>query len=157
MPTLISAADFRECFDVDSEISDKRIEPHIGSASRRLRKWVGDTLYEQATNIAGNEDTDLDLVTDLSNAESYLTMHFALLGFNSPLSIKGVVATSMSSEGKEMRKYLSPAETLDLSGQFLEMAREIAEPYIGVVIDPGIEISPADDEDDGEAVTEDDG
>lgn len=144
MPTLISVADFRECFDVDSDIGDKRIEPHIGSASRRLRKWVGDTVYEQATNVTDNEDVDLDLVTDLSNAEANLTMHFALFGFNSPLSGKGVVATAMSGEGKELRKYLTPDETLKLSGHYLDLAREIAEPYIAASTDDGVEIVETD-------------
>lgn len=153
MPTLISAADFRECFDVDSDIGDKRIEPHIGSASRRLRRWVGETLYAQAINITDNEDVDLDLVTDLSNAEANLTMHFALFGFNSPLSGKGVVATAMSGEGKELRKYLTPDETAKLSEHYLELAREIADPYITASTDVGVEIVYAEDESDGEAVT----
>ena len=144
MPTLISAADFRECFDVDSDIGDKRIEPHIGSASRRLRSWVGETLYEQAINITDNEDVDLDLVTDLSNAEANLAMHFALFGFNSPLSGKGVVATAMSGEGKELRKYRTPDETAKLSAYYLELAREIAEPYIAATTETGVEIVTVD-------------
>jgi hypothetical protein len=49
---------------------------------------------------------------------------------NAPLSKKGVVATAMSAEGREMRKYLSPKETAELSGYFLELAREIVEPYL---------------------------
>lgn len=129
MPTLISAAEFRERFDISSDIDSNRIQPHIGSASRRLRKWVGEELYLQALDPANNETTDADLVNDLKNAEAHLTFHFAIFGFNSPLTSKGVVATSMSGEGKEMRKYLTPDETSKLSSYYLELAREIVEPY----------------------------
>lgn len=130
MPTLISAIEFRERFDISTEILDSRITPHIGSASRRLRKWVGETVYQQAIEIAGNEEGDLDLVDDLKNAEAHLAFHFAIFGFNSPLTTKGVVATSMSGEGKELRKYLLPDESARLSNMYLELAREIAEPYL---------------------------
>lgn len=146
MSPLIDVTQFRERFDVDKNINDPRIEPHIGSASRRLRQWVGDTLYNQAVAVASNETTDAELVADLKNAEAHLTMHFAIYGFNSPLSMKGVVATSMAGEGKEMRKYLTPDETAKLSAYYLELAREIASPYIPETIDAGIEISPASDE-----------
>ena len=126
MPTLISVSDFRDRFDIDLEIRDSRITPHIGSASRRLRKWVGETAYADA---AQTNPSNADRKADLQNAEAHLTFHFAILGLNSPLSTKGVVATSMASEGKEMRKYLLPDESAGLSNMYLELAREIAEPY----------------------------
>jgi hypothetical protein len=118
---LITADDFFERFDIDDTIDAARIDPHIGSASRRLRKWVGEDTY-------GSSDDDV--VSDLKNAEAHLTYHFAIFGMNAPLSKKGVVATAMSAEGREMRKYLSPKETAELSGYFLELAREIVEPYL---------------------------
>ena len=140
MTQLIDVTQFRERFDVSKDIKDARIEPHIGSASRRLRQWVGDVQYAAAVAVAGNETTDAALVADLKNAEAHLAMHFAIYGFNSPLSIKGVVATSMAGEGKEMRKYLTPDQTANLSVYYLELAREIATPYIVETADAGIEI-----------------
>lgn len=130
MAELISVTDFREQFDVSKDFTDKRIAPAIGAASRRLRKWVGDTLYNQALDPANNETTEQDVVEDLKNAEAHLCFHYAITGFNSPLTTKGVVATSMSGEGKEMRKFLTPDETAKLANYFLELAREIAEPYM---------------------------
>lgn len=131
MATLISVDEFRERFDIDTEIQDRRLEPHIGSASRRLRKWVGATVYDAAAeDSTPGEDDDDDTVNDLKNAEAHLAMHFAILGLNSPLSTKGVVATSTSDEGRDLRKYLTPDETQKLSVQVLELAREIAGEYI---------------------------
>lgn len=126
MPKLITADEIRERFDIDSEIDDKRIEWHIGSASRRLRKWVGAAAYADAVL---DNPTDADRKEDLKNAESHLAMHFAIIGLNSPLSGKGVVATAMSAEGREMRKYLSPKDTAELAQMYLDMADEIARPY----------------------------
>lgn len=127
MQQLISAAEFSERFDIDDAIDAKRITPHIGAASRRLRKWVGDSVYANALT-EGSEYEDLQ--ADLKNAEAHLTYHFAVRGFNFPMSSKGVVATSMSSEGQEMRKYLTPDQTEEVASQMLELAREIAEPYL---------------------------
>ncbi len=132
MPTLISADEFRDRFEIDSDIASNRIAPHIGSASRRLQKWVGATNYAAA--VAGTADPAM--ISDFANAEAHLAFHFAILGLNSPLSTKGVVATARTGEGREMRTYLAPDDTAKLALNFLELAREIAEPYIAD--DPGI-------------------
>ena len=138
MASLITDAnEFRELFDIDTDIDDKRIELHIGSASRRLRKWVGDANYDAALAVPAGEVSANALVQDLRNAEAHLAFHFAIWGFNAPLSSKGVVGTNMASEGKEVRKYLSPDETAKLAGHFLELAREMAEPYMTAVVDDG--------------------
>jgi hypothetical protein len=150
MKQLISAAEFLERFDIDSDIDSKRITPHIGAASRRLRKWVGDTVYDQAST---ESDDYADLQADLKNAEAHLTYHFAIRGMNFPLSSKGIVATSMSSEGKEMRKYLTPDETEKVAMQMLELAREIAGPYLTYDDSEGVVVSIDLDACAGEAAT----
>lgn len=122
--SLIDVSQFRDRFDIDDTIGDARIELHIKTASRRLRSWVGDANYDQTV--------DEDLIDILANAEAHLTMHYALLGLNSPLTAKGVINQARSEEGggREIRTYLKPDETAQLSQQFLEAAREIAEAYI---------------------------
>lgn len=124
MPTLIDATEFRSRFDISTEITDQRITPHIGAASRRLRRWVGEAAYLQA--VAG---VDADAKADLQQAEAYLAYHYALAGMHFNMTTKGVTATAMAAEGKEVRRYLSPAEVAQLSAQMLELAREITEPY----------------------------
>ena len=135
---LISADDFLERFDI-TDIDANRITPHIGSASRRLRKWVGETTYASA---------DEEVRSDLKNAEAHLAFHYALLGMQFAVSSKGSVVTSMSAEGKEMRKFLLPKEAAELSNYFLELAREIAEPYALSDGTPGASFEITEDEDD---------
>lgn len=125
MSELISVSELKARFDISPDVSDTRLIPAIGSASRRIRKWVGDDNY----TIALDGVTDLEMSADLKNAESYLAMHFAVVGLNSPFSSKGVLASSKSDEGNESRTYLSPDQTAKLSSQFLEAAIEMAEPY----------------------------
>jgi hypothetical protein len=136
MATLINVDEFRERFDIDMGIANPRIEPHIGSASRRLRGWVGASVYDAllaATDpdeqVQPGRDLDSAIVNDLKNAEAHLTMHYAILGMHFVIRSKGITATETASEGHEVRRYLSPKETQELSTMYLELAREIAEPY----------------------------
>lgn len=134
--TLITVDDLRDRFDIDGDsYPDPRVTPPLRSASRRLKEWAGDTLYASAlanaillaANPPGAQPSDADAVLcyELQNIEANLTMHYAILGFNSPITSKGVVATSMSNEGKEIRKYLPPKETAELAQSFLDLAFEI--------------------------------
>lgn len=125
MPVLITASDFKERFDISPDMADSRITPAIGAAERRLRQWVGDTNFGYA--VAGSP---AETAEDLKNAVAHLAYHFAINGLHFNLTSKGVVATSTISEGKAITRYLSPAEVRELSSQFLEMAREIAGPYL---------------------------
>lgn len=128
---LISADDLRDRFDIDSDLKDTRLVPNIGSASRRLRKWVGDTTYTQTA--------DADIVNDLKNAEAHLAMHFAILGFNSSVSYKGVFITETSTEGKAVRRYYSPAETKEIAQLYLDQAQELV---LGYMTDDGTPSAP---------------
>ncbi len=146
---LITADEFRERFDIDSVILDARLEPHIGSASRRLRKWVGDTIYDAAAALVATPDEDDDdgnaRLADLQSAEAHLAYHFAIFGMNFAVSSKGSVATATSDEGREMRKYLAPKEVSELSTYFLELAREIADLVVEAVHESGTVIVGLDD------------
>lgn len=130
MAALIDVDDFRGRFDIDDGVGDPRLVPHISSASKRLRQWVGDTYYDAALALIESDDDDLTLLEILQNAEAHLAFYYALLGMNYPLSAKGIVGTAMSDEGKEMRKYLSPDQTAAVAQQFLDHAELIARPYM---------------------------
>lgn len=146
---LLTTDEFRERFDIDPDIASTRIEPHIGSASRRLRAWVGGAVYDAAAAAAVNgQDDDTDVINDLKSAEAHLAFHFGIWGFNAALSSKGAMMTATASEGREVRRYYTPKETAELAEYFLELAREIAGPYIAAgedagiaVIDAGCEVS----------------
>src|SRR5881392_2698243 len=101
---LITADELRERFDIDGNILDPRLNPHIATASRRLRSWVGETDYEAVLALAlipaTEEGADTTGKVDvLKNAEAHLTMHYATLGLNATLSAKGMYVTTMASEG----------------------------------------------------------
>jgi hypothetical protein len=144
MPSLITVDDFRERFDISSDIGDPRISAHIGAASRRLQKWVG------SANYASSDDVTKE---DLKNAEAHLAYHFAIFGLNAPLTTKGVVATALAAEGKEIRRYLGPDDTAKLSSQMLEVAREIAGPYLTDTSDDIAIVAIGDDLESAEATT----
>lgn len=141
MATLLSVPDFRERFDIDDDIVDGRLEPAIRSAAKRLRTWVTDAVYDAAVEDA-EENDPADITVDLQNAEAHLAFHFAIVGLNSPLAAKGVVKQARSEEGggHEIRMYLAPDETAQLSTQLLELAREIVEPWISQAQTSGIQI-----------------
>lgn len=127
MATLIDAEEFRERFDIDPDLADERITPHVGSASRRLKKWVGADAYADALI---EEPINADRAEDLKNAEAHLAFHFALLGLHVNVSSKGVLIEAQAGEGSERRRYLLPEQIEAISTQFLERAREIVEPYM---------------------------
>lgn len=127
MAMLIDADEFRERFDIDPDMADKRVTPHIGAASRRLKKWVGTDAYADALL---ETPVDADRKEDLQSAEAHLAYHFALLGLHVNVSSKGVLIEAQAGEGSDRRRYLLPEQIESISTQFLERAREIAEPYI---------------------------
>lgn len=140
---LITPKEFCERFDIATDVEPNRIAPAIGSASRRLRKWVGETNYSNASNEAEEFE---ELQRDLKNAEAHLAYHYALLGLNYPMGSKGILATAASGEGGELRKYLTPDQVATVQSQLLEAAREIAEPYMDADGSPKIGFEYVEDE-----------
>lgn len=129
MATLINATKLRDYFALSSDIKDPRLTPHIGTASRRLKRWVGDVAYADA---AAEVPQDADRAEDLKNAEAALTMHFALWGLNTNLTVNGVLKTRKevgSQNANIQTTYLSPAEVRQLAQGYLDQAEEIARPY----------------------------
>ncbi|MBD0370324.1 MAG: hypothetical protein ICV60_05775 [Pyrinomonadaceae bacterium] len=125
--TLIDAAKLKEYFDINKDIADGRLTPHIGAASRRLKQWVGNDAY---TDALAEESQDALRKSDLENAEAALAMHFAIPGLNSKVTPTGIVKSSRNDQGKTIITYLSPKEITELAGIYLEQAAEIARPYM---------------------------
>ena len=146
MATLINAAKLREYFAINGDIKDPRLTPHIGAASRRVRRWVGDVAYGDA---AAEAPQDADRAEDLKAAEASLAMHFALLGLNTNLTVNGVLKTRKevgSQNANIQTTYLSPAEVRQLAQGYLDQAEEIARPYILTDGTPEAEFEAALDE-----------
>lgn len=107
------------------EVPSEQINPSLGAASRRMKAWVGEEIY---TDALSDTPTDSDRKLELTMAESYLAMHFALPGLNINVSNKGVVKTEKV-EGDAVLQYLTPNEVKTAAADFLARAEEIATPY----------------------------
>lgn len=127
MATLINIDQLREFFPfvIHSDVNDSHLNFSLASASARLKSWVGSTTYDAA--VAEGE-TEIRKQT-LQNAEGHLTLHFALLGLNTNMRNFGLVKSEQV-EGNTVNQYFTPGEVANFSNQYLEMAREIAEPYL---------------------------
>jgi len=128
--TLIDAAKLHDYFDISKDIKEGRLTPHIGAASRRLRKWVGELVY---TDALAAQPTDALRKADLQNAEAALAMHFALPGLNTQLTAGGVLKTRReggAAGAPVILSYLTPSEVKLLAQAYLEQAEEIARAYI---------------------------
>lgn len=128
--TLINETELRERFDISPDIGAKRLAPHIGAASRRLRSWVGADAYNDA--LGGSPEDELRKA-DLQDAEAQLAMHFALPGLNTKITPGGVVTTAREAgmgNAPVILTYLKPGEVEQLSQSYLDLAQEIARPYL---------------------------
>lgn len=123
---LITVADLRNIFAINSHIGDDRFTRALVAAGRRMRSWVGDEVYEDALSDAPADETRQQA---LAYAEAHLVMHFAVLGINTSLRETGVVKTEKV-EGDVVLQYHSPAEITALQAQYLAMAEQIAAPYL---------------------------
>lgn len=137
MATLITADTLREYFEISKDVKDARLSPATAAASRRVRAWVGNEVYEDALVEA---PADADRAEDLKTAEAWLAMYFALLGLNTKITPGGVVK-SAKVEGNTIHQYLTPGEMRDLARLYFDQAHEIARRYMLTDETPDAEFS----------------
>jgi hypothetical protein len=127
MPTLINTDNLIEDFPfvIHEDIPPKRLEKSIISASARLKSWIGETVY---TSALADEETEERRII-LENAEGHLALHFLILGLNTNIRNFGLVKSEQV-EGNTTNNYFTPTDTANFCMQYLELAREIAEPYL---------------------------
>ena len=127
MATLITVEQLRANFPfvIHADVTELQLNYSLVSASARLKKWVGETVYAAA--LAEAETIERRIV--LMNAEGHLALHFALLGLNTHLRNFGLVKSEQV-EGNTVNQYFTPSDCANFVTQYLEMAREIAEPYL---------------------------
>lgn len=118
---LVTIADFRDHFSLDAKIKDGQISPSLRAASRTLRRWVGEELY--AT-------TDDEVKEDLKFAELNLAMHFAITGFNTEITVNGLVKTQ-AIDKQTVRSYLTPSEIAQYKQAYFEQAEQILNLLLG--------------------------
>jgi hypothetical protein len=127
MAALITVEELRAnfAFVIHEDVPDARLAFPIISASARLKAWVGQTTYAAA--LDDNETAERKMI--LQHAEGYLALHYALIGLNTHLRNFGLVKAEQV-EGNAVNTYFTPADAANFTTQYLEMAREIAEPYL---------------------------
>ncbi len=127
MAGLLKVSDLRDRFPfvIHKDTEDHQLKYSLAAASNRVRSWVSDLVYDAA--VADEEDEERRIL--LSNAEGHLAMHYALLALNTNLTPKGLIR-SENGRGDSVTTYFSPKEVESYSNQYLERAREIAEPYL---------------------------
>lgn len=112
-------------FEIHQDVDKERLLLPIVSAIRRLRVWVGNTLVDAAIAEASEVD-ETKLI--LQHAAGYLAMHYAMIGLNTQMRNFGLVKSEQV-EGDTVNTYFNPVDVANFTTQYLEMAREIAEPY----------------------------
>jgi hypothetical protein len=143
MDGLITVQDLRDRFDISSDIGDGRLTPHLASAGRRMREWVGDEAYDDALKT-GPTDAHPDAPAPqdptrketLQSAEAHLAMSFALPGLNTVLRTSGMVKGERSGEGNVITSYFGPNEVENYQQVYLDTAERIAWPYLKGNSDP---------------------
>ena len=124
---LVTAEDIRARVNfLDADIADPQIDPHIKCAARRLKRWVGETAYDDA---GADNPSDTDRADDLQNAEAALTLHFLLLWLNTNITPRGQVKTAKS-EGSVEVQYFAPADVAKMSELFFGQAEELCRDYM---------------------------
>lgn len=130
---LIDVAALKARFDIHTSVKDERLKPGIRAAARRLKVWIGATLYAQvivdAANYAGLTEDGKARVDDLKDAEAYLAMHFLILGLQTQVRAQGLVAEEKLAEGATVIRLLNPQATAQMIELYLQQAEEMAKPY----------------------------
>lgn len=126
---LITVADLRAIFEISGDIKDPRLARHVVAAGRMMRAWVGDDAYDDALLAV---PTDATRKEALELAEAHLTMHYAVLGVNTALRMRGIVHQERSGQGDVIVNYHKPREVMELQEAYLETARSLAGEYLVV-------------------------
>ncbi len=133
---LLTVEQFQQMFgDMDLPNSDTQLKRPLGVALRRIKSWVGVTVYDAA--VAADEEDECK--NDLQAAAGYLAMHFLIVNFNTVVRVGGIVKTEKV-EGDTVLSYLTPDDTIKRSQEFFELADEMVRPWRADASTPLVEI-----------------
>ncbi len=125
MPELLTVEKFQEMFgEIDTPNPAAQLKRPVGAACRRVKDWVGETIYNAAVAA---DDAD-PVKSDLELAAGYLAMHFLIANFNTVVRTGGIVKAEKA-EGDTVISYLTPDETSKRAQEFFDLADEICRPH----------------------------
>lgn len=139
--TLITPEELRNdaadaVYAVSKEIKLTRIDLYLNSASLRIRRWVGDELYDDAL-----EETDVSTLTTaeqriilqrrklLKAAEGDLTMSYLIVNLVTAVRPQGLLLESRA-EGQTIERYLTPDQSRARAKEFFDQACQFVQPYL---------------------------
>ena len=111
--SLIDENFIRANFNVHEDVLNARIKMYLKPAARRLKKWVGETIY-----------SDSEFEDELKLAEANLVMHFLIVNLNTAIRPQGLVKSEQT-EGSITVNYLSANEVQTYTQFYLAQAEEI--------------------------------
>jgi len=150
---ICDAAHVRKVGNFPDSLSATVIDPHIRTAKRRLKRWVGASAYttaeteSEATGVPRDFSGVADATLDLADAEAYLAIAIGLPSFNTVMegvtggSAAGITMTGIV--GENTYRYMNPDELKKMREKYLENAYEAAKDYLsdttgGMSPGPGI-------------------
>jgi hypothetical protein len=119
---------------LSSTVSDQLILDMIANAEKKLRKWIGDTLYDWTESIitaTSPDPKDLLCATVIRNSEAALTMYYAIGNINVKVSAHGLVMSASSQQfGDATFSVATPQQVQQMKDQYFAMAEELVSDYI---------------------------
>jgi len=134
-----SVEQIRQKFSVQSNSYGTQIDSAIGSAARKIRRWVDSAAYaEAAGSTVPTDPEDLLRYETIVDAHAFLTMYYLWKSVGNKLSADGVIKQAQDSASPSMNSrivtnsYLTPAE-LDAQ-DYYDLAWDAIHPYL--VVEP---------------------
>jgi hypothetical protein len=116
---LVSANELQELFNLPAKAA-QRMDIYIGEAARALKRWVGETPYNEAA--ASTPVGDADRNAAFKYAEAHLAFAFALPNLATVLNHRGVVKEEQA-EGSAQLSYYTDKEISQRIADLREIAK----------------------------------
>lgn len=138
---IADAAHVRTVGNMPASLGDAVITPHLRNAKRRLKRWVGDSVYAESETEAEALDDPRDFTDeevsnqtkDLADAEAYLALAAGIVSWNNVMESVGGDAAGISTSGtigEGTYNYLTAAELEKLRELYIRNAEEAATDYL---------------------------
>jgi len=114
----------RDYGNLDPDVPDETLTPHLNAAKRELISWVGSAKYAEAEAA---QDTD-QIKIDLIEAEAYLAYYYAVDFIGLKHTPQGFTTQGQFGEGQF--NYLGPGSIKQLKEFAWNRAKKAAEGYV---------------------------
>ena len=121
---LATAKIVRDYGNLDPDLADDMLTPHLNAARRELKGWVGSVKYAEAEAA---QDTD-QIKIDLIEAEAYLAYYYAIDFIGLKHTPQGFTTQGQFGDGQF--NYLGPKSLKELKDFAWNRAKKAAGEYI---------------------------